>query len=102
MQHKAWNSADMALCLELALQKEGDKKENILFTLNSLAKKIFCEEDSELPLSLMAIAQMPDPVTTAQAVVDNYCHIMHSSSEDYVLVEEADETEQKVEHCPSM
>lgn len=90
-----WNSLDMALCLELALQKEGDKKENVMFTLNSLSKKTFCAEDSELPLSLQAIAQMPDPVTTAQMVVDNFFSVLKEMADEFVLVE-ADES---IEHA---
>ena len=90
-----WSALDMALILELAVQKEGNVQENVSFSLNSLAKKDFRREDSEMPGYLRAMAEAADPVGITRNVVDNfYGALLHQEDQfqaEPTLEEMADE-----------
>ena len=101
-----WTSMDMALCLELALGKEGDKRQNVLYTLNSLSKKTFRHEDEEMPAALQAIAAMPDPVGVVQQVVDNFfmalCSLNATFREEEPIEPESEMTDDQAQYLADM
>lgn len=84
-----WTALDMALCLELALQKGENVLENVSFTLHSLASKSFRQEDEGLPQNLIEMASMPDPVDITRQVVDNFYSAFVSAEQEFMYVEEA-------------
>lgn len=80
--YRTWSALDMALILELALQKEGDIRENVLSTLNSLAEKQYRPEDASLPDAIRWLIGHADPVEATRRVVNNYYRITQEMLND--------------------
>lgn len=87
-----WSALDMALVLELAVQKDGNVQENVLQSLTSLSEKEFRTLDREMPDYLKAMASSPDPVGLTRNVVDNfYGALVHQEDEFKAAEEEVQE-----------
>lgn len=63
-------------------------QENVLFSLNSLAKKDFRREDGEMPAYLRAMAESPDPVGITRNVVDNFYGALIAQEDQFKALEE--------------
>lgn len=101
-----WSALDVALCLELALQKAGDVLENVTYTLRSLSEKTFRQEDEDLPQSLSFIIKMEDMVDVTRRVVDNFytALMLALSGEEYVAeaIEEDEPRQCLCEGCQAV
>jgi hypothetical protein len=83
MHYKNWSALDLALILELTLQKDGDKQENIRSTLTSLSSpdKVWKHGDESLPLYCRSLLDLPDPVKATRDVVNNFYELFTQSDE---------------------
>lgn len=74
MSYKNWSAMDMALILELALQKEGDVQSNVRCALTNLSSKdkIWKRGDESLGEYCAMLLQMPDPAKSVRDVVNNF------------------------------
>jgi len=97
MHYKNWSALDLALILELTLQKDGDKQENIRSTLTSLSSpdKVWKRGDESLPLYCRSLLDLPDPVKATRDVVNNFYELFTQSDEfeEQVSVSETVEAE---------
>lgn len=93
MPYKNWSAMDMALILELALQKDGDTQSNVHSALTNLSdkSKVWKRGDEGLGEYCGMLLQMPDPVKSVRDVVDNFYKFL---TEDTVFKAEVEVSEE--------
>lgn len=92
MAYNNWSAMDMALILELALQKDGDTQSNVRLALTNLSdkSKTWKRGDESLGDYCGMLLQMPDPVKSVRDVVDNFHKFL---TEDTVFKAEVEVSE---------